>query len=119
MKIQDVRVFRGATCGWDHYLLKTKIMFRGRNEISKENTETKNQQVFQKEARYNLNTLQRDSVQKLYKNHLDKKLVDNQFNNVEEHYRHIQDCIREAAKEVLGYHETVIKAKPYWWSRDI
>lgn len=26
MKIHDVRVHRGATCGSDHYLLKTKIL---------------------------------------------------------------------------------------------
>lgn len=100
---------------------KRKLCFGEEKKSLKREREhgNKNQQVFQKEVRYNLNSLQLESVQEVYKNRLDEKLVDNQFNNVEEHYRYIQDCIREAAKEALGYHETVTKAKPYWWSRDI
>ena len=71
MKVQDVRVYRGATCGSDHYLLKTRIAFPRRKESNKEHTKTENQQGSEKEVRYNLNSLDHDSVRTVSYTHLD------------------------------------------------
>lgn len=114
----DVRVYRGPTCNSDHYLLGTKACFKGRKNML-DGEEERKQKIEQR--RYNLNLLEEESIRWLYKRRLDEKLQENTtFENMEEHYLHIKNCIHGAALESLGIYECEKKTqKPYWWDDEI
>jgi len=114
--VTDVRVYRGATCGSDHHLLKAKIA------LGIDKTQTKEKIIEAEsidEIRYNVDSLEQESVRDLYKRRLDQKLELKQFNNNEEHYNHIKTCLHDAAREALGCIEKEKKKQPYWWDEEI
>lgn len=116
IKVQDVRVYRGGTCGSDHNLLKANITFgiHKSEEIKEENELEKISG-----EKYNLNSLEQESVRELYRKRPDQKREDKEFNNNEEHYHHIKMCLHEAATETLGYLIKTNKKQPYWWDAEI
>lgn len=65
------------------------------------------------------------TIEELIKNYIHSKRFDEKlqlqqlFNNNTEHQEYINQCIKEAAKEALGYSEHRKPYKPYWWDEDI
>ncbi|XP_030767027.1 uncharacterized protein LOC115890818 [Sitophilus oryzae] len=115
LKIQDVRVYRGATCGSDHHLVKSKILpFRMVKKIDEREQEEKTTEV-----KYNLDSFNHESVKDLYKNRLDEKLVQENFESTEEQYNYIIDCMRSASEEALGKYAKPKRRVPYWWDEEI
>jgi len=118
LKVKDVRAYRGATCGSDHYLLKTKIVFPVQQRENGYKSDT-NQSEQTNEKKFNLDSLDNDSTKTLYKNRLDEKLGDIHFETTELQHQYIKDCIQTAAMEALGYSEKTQRKKPYWWDEEI
>lgn len=74
-----------------------------------------------RESRYNLDSLEEESVKHLYETRLDEKLnLRKDFNSLEKHYDHIKECLHLAAQEALGlYEEKSYRTKPCWWDKEI
>lgn len=119
LKTQDIKVQRGASCGSDHYLLRTYIVFPGRT-VGEASSKDKDTCIEILERKYNLKGLEDETTQGLYKFRLDSKLDDQEFENINQHYEYIKKCIHEAAFEALGvYNQQNQKRKPYWWNKEI
>lgn len=116
INIQDVKACRGPSCGSDHYVLKMKAVLPSRNEQQVDKQPNQNM----KQIRYNLDSLDHESVRELFRKRLDGYLGSNSFTNTEDHYEHIEKSIHAAAEEALGkYDENQQRRKPYWWDEEI
>ena len=122
MKIQQVRVWRGLSCGSDHYFLGAKIAFP---VIGSQETRQAQEQVHQQKDRvklvnYNIDSLQHPSVRALYGKRLDEKLGESRDGDTEQQYQFLKDCIHSAAMEALGVaDDRKVSEKPYWWDEEI
>lgn len=114
LKFSDVRVQRGAECGSDHNLVVAKIYipFIG---MTARRTEAEIGTV--ENVKYNLDSLQHDSVKNLFAWRLERKLVIME-RSTEDEYQHIKNCMKEAAEEALG-RRVERSNKPFWWDSDI
>ncbi|XP_045480900.1 uncharacterized protein LOC123685288 [Harmonia axyridis] len=113
LDIQDVKVYRSATCGSDHHLFRVGIRRQHGKKHQVESIRTA------EEKRYYLMSLEQESAKKLYKQRLDEKLGHAHHNNPEDLYHHIKENIHAAAKEALGFVENNAKPTPYWWDEEI
>ena len=69
---------------------------------------------------YNINSLRAGSISFVYKNRLDEKIGESNFESTEECYQHLVKCIHQAAKEALGEKTLRSKTKPfYYWNEEI
>lgn len=114
IKVQDIRVKRGADCGSDHCLLVAKIYIPF--ATSHQNQTCNIQKEGANIIRYNLDSLEQYSTRYLYSNRLEQKLVQT-TRTTEEEYEHIKRCITEAAQEALGIEN--VNKKTYWWDDEI
>ena len=73
-KPQDVRVYRGAECGSDHYLVTAKIYLPYRKMRNKGESENE-QQITLEAPRYKVRSLQQDSIRFLYKMRVANKIA--------------------------------------------
>lgn len=119
LQVNDVRAYRGITCGSDHYMVKAKIIFPFRLQPRKQNNECYDNNETLEPKRYNLESLLTESTKHLYQKRLDEKLMNITPNNsVGEVYRNIVDSIQSAAEEAIGLkHRT--KSKKVWWNGEI
>lgn len=119
LRIQDVRVQRGADCGSDHFLLRGKLLatYTAVKETKTEN-ENKNTKQMKTTIRYNLKSLLDPSIRFLYMLRLSSKLNIKNTMNIEEKYQHIKECIHAAAREALGEEEKNNK-KTEWWDKEV
>lgn len=69
--------------------------------------------------RYNLKSLDQESVKILYQHKLNEKLIQENFINVEQYYKYVEGSIYETAEEALGKYEFSKRQKPYWWGKEI
>lgn len=62
--------------------------------------------------RFNLKSLDQESVKILYQHKLNEKLIQENFMNVEQYYKYVEGSIYETAEEALGKFSK--RQKPYW-----
>jgi hypothetical protein len=121
LKIQDVRAYRGPNCGTDHKLVAAKILFpyisttKDKNEEKKED----NVAVVYKKRQCNIDSLQNESIKLLYQQRLNSKLNRNEFEDTEEMYKYLKNCIHEALKEALGEKEANKRRATIFWNAEI
>lgn len=96
----------------------TSIIFLPRKIVKTKGTE---HDQITKERKYNLDSLEHESVRKLYIKRLDDKLnTKNSFNSVEEQCNHINNCLLTARYEEIGPYETdKYQRNSYWWDQEI
>lgn len=96
--IEDVRVYRGAECGSDHALVRSKILFPYKAPLRK------NQEVLSTnlQPHYNLDGLNDESTVFLYKLRLSAKLNNINKATTQTYYNSIAEAIHQAAYESLG-----------------
>lgn len=104
LKIQDVRVKRGAVCGSDHHLVVSKVYAPYRVDRHSNSQGGLSLHQLPKEI-FNIESLQNEKTVFLYQTRLERKL-EIQERTVEEEYLHIKECIREAAVKALGVADT-------------
>lgn len=66
------------------------------------------------QMRYNLKSLDQESVKILYQHKLNEKLIQENFINVEHYYKYVEGSIYKTAEEALGKYEFSKRQKPYW-----
>lgn len=117
MQVNDVRAYRGVSCGSDHYLVKAKIAFPYKYN-KKENIQTleKTEEITTKH--YNIDSLIHDSTRALYQQRLNQKLGEVADKSVEEVYNNIIYSIKTAAEEALGI-KSKRRSKKLWWNDEI
>lgn len=116
LKVQDVKVQRGASCGSDHYLVRAKLFFSFKHQVNKGKDVNEPNQVTQW-PKYNLDSLFDESTRFLYKIKLANKMRSSETGTIEEQYNFIKTCIHEAANEALGQKDKEIKRKnDVWWN---
>ncbi|XP_072377962.1 uncharacterized protein [Diabrotica undecimpunctata] len=119
LKVNDVRVLRGPTCGSDHYIVRTKMVFPFKSNKDNNVNEEPQQTEVITNKRYNLNSLINESTRNLYQHRLDEKLLHNiEDQSVEQIYENITSSIKEAAEEAIGL-KTNSASKKLWWNQEI
>lgn len=119
LQINDVRPYRGITCGSDHYLVKAKIIFPFRRDKREEPNRNYEHTERIESKRYNLDSLTTESTRQLYHKRLDEKLISiTQKNSVEEVYANILSSLHSAAEEALGS-RTQVQSNNIWWNEEI
>lgn len=78
--IQDLRVYRSATCESDHHLLRVKIRIERQHGKKHQDESIRTAE----DKRYNLMSLEQESMKILYKQRLDEKLGHVHHNNHED-----------------------------------
>ena len=117
IRLQDVRVYRGAECGTDHHLVKAKVYFPLIMNTANQPS-TNHREVH--EVRYNLDSLKNDSTVFLYRTRLNLKLNTVAYSSGINTYQNIIECIQEAAREALGEQQQQCKKNANeWWNEDI
>nr|XP_018901479.1 PREDICTED: craniofacial development protein 2-like [Bemisia tabaci] len=122
LKVQQVRVYRGLSCGSDHHFLRADVAFpvKGSKDKQPMQQQQQRQGSQEQEVWYNIESLEHPSVKALYRQRLDEKLGDGSSGTTEEQYQFIKECIHSAAKEALGVYKPSHKdQRPYWWDREI
>ncbi|XP_030757605.1 craniofacial development protein 2-like [Sitophilus oryzae] len=119
LQINDVRTYRGITCGSDHYLVKAKIIFPFRRDTREETNGNYEHTERIESKRYNLDSLITGSTRQLYRKRLDEKLISiTQNNSVEEIYANIISSVHSAAEEALGL-RVQVQSNNIWWNEEI
>ncbi|XP_072384375.1 uncharacterized protein [Diabrotica undecimpunctata] len=119
LKVNDVRVLRGPTCGSDYYIVRTKMVFPFKSNKDNNVNEEPQQTEVITNKRYNLNSLINESTRNLYQHRLDEKLLHNiEDQSVEQIYENITSSIKEAAEEAIGL-KTNSASKKFWWNQEI
>ncbi|XP_030762016.1 craniofacial development protein 2-like [Sitophilus oryzae] len=121
LQINDVRPYRGITCGSDHYLVKAKIKFPFRRDKRGETNRNYEHTERTESKRYNLDSLTTESTRQLYHKRLDEKRItqnSSKNNSVEEVYANILSNLHSAAEEALGSRAQV-QSNNIWWNEEI
>lgn len=119
LKTNDVRAYRSAECGSDHYMIVAKITIRYRRNTNQKKMED-DMESKARVTKYNINSLKDESTQFLYKLRLAAKLGSmGETETAEGKYQMVKTCIHQAAKEALGYCDENKKANPEWWADDV
>ncbi|XP_072162646.1 uncharacterized protein [Bemisia tabaci] len=122
IKVRQVKVCRGLSCGSDHHFLKIEIAFPVKSfpqSVPRQQQQQQGERVQPK--RYNIDSLHHQSVKDLYTKRLNEKLDERQgFCDAEDQYHFIKTCIHAAAREALGVREKITtECKSYWWDKEI
>lgn len=119
IKVYDVRVYRGAECGSDHFLLRADFIFpylRTKNGIQKKEESF----IKDKQENYKIELLKDESVSFLYKLRLSQKIQLGRTGTVNERYEWLKMCVVEAAYESLGKKDEItVKQKNKWYTEEV
>lgn len=115
IRVQDVKVNRGAECGSDHCLVVAKIYIPFPGVRS---GKTEESSAMLENVKYKLDSFENESTRLLYGWRLERKLNELERSTTEE-YEHIKACIKAAAEEALGIDNNQKYNRPYWWDREI
>lgn len=117
VKVQDVRVYRGAECGSDHHLLKAICTFPwvGLKKRDRKSNESHNTL---KEEHFKVELLQEDSIKVLFQQRTKEALREFEGNSTIEIYDFLMSSLRKIASEVLGKKTRNGRAK-VWLTEDI
>jgi hypothetical protein len=86
-QVMDVRVFRGAECGSDHYLVKGTIFWPWIKEgVRIETRQNSRESREWKPDKFNIQLLQDESIKMLYLQRMNKEMDINYDGNTEEMY---------------------------------
>lgn len=119
----DTRVYRGAECGSDHHLLKSRLYFPLKKQpqrIIEENEENEDEMETITENKYNIEKLQEESTRTLYQWRLEEKLQEGIYEDINELHEHIKRALHEATYEAVGTVEVGRKkSSNIWWNDSI
>ena len=123
IKVEDVRVQRGASCGSNHYLVRAKVYIPytpsseriPTNPNNKQNPEFK-QNSAEKTHRYNLYRLSDPSVSFLYKLRLSQNLINIDDSTPETLYSNTKRAVHQAAIESIGEKNLTTERSRHWIS---
>jgi len=116
---QDVRMYRGAECGSDYYLIIAKIYLHYRKMRNKGESENE-QQITLEAPRHKIRSLQQDSIRFLYKMRVANKIATIEEGTPEQMYEELKRVLQEITYEALEQEEQYQrKTTPEWWNTDI
>lgn len=118
VKVEDVRVYRGAECNTDHYLLKSKVYLP---YVNKSQPEIQVAPYTIKNEEYELSLLDDPSITFLYKLRLSKTLLDVDHTTTQTLYDGIVKAVHQAAFESLGEIERRVGKGTCdsWWNTSL
>jgi hypothetical protein len=100
--MEDVRVFRRATCGSDHCLVRAKIIFPWIYSTNSNAETNLNVQHIQEEDRIDVELFQDDSIRNLYSRRLENALNEEFEGSTEELYEYVKCTMRKIAQEAAS-----------------
>lgn len=121
LKAQDVRVYRGAECGSDHFMVKAIVLLQYKKTNNENQSKLSVHKAITKPDQYNLESLRHESTQFLYKMRVANRLKDLNESTAEDMYQELRKHLQNSAKEALGIqHQKDYKnEQPEWWTNKI
>lgn len=116
IKPYDVKVWRGAECGSDHFLVKAPMKIKHR--ANPQENVTKEVCNIKELKRYNIEGLNDESTSFLYKLRLELRIANGINGTAEEMYEELKNKIHEAALESLGPRRKT-KPRNFWWKEEL
>lgn len=117
-KVEDIRVYRGAECNSDHYLLRSKLYLPFVNKTQP--TDVQDTPFSIQIPKYKLHLLTDPSINFLYKFRLSGKLSNIDYTSTQSLYDGIVRAIHEAAYESLGEAGSDKgKISDIWWNSSV
>lgn len=116
--VNNVRVYRGAICGSDHYLLKMECFWPWRNQRVENHHDNVSHEGKCQEERFNIELLHDESITTLLGRRLDTEIDESFTGNTEEIYDYITKITKKISGEVLGIRINKDR-RDKWWSDEI